>query len=337
MKKPLLGLAGLFCLCITISQVSAASTPKPLLLPGNFNGITTSYYGTDTNVFYHTCEGDGPDCFILVPEADPKTFTMVVDENSFAPGIAYFAKDAKHVYTGYSILPLADPKTFTLLDSSFVRDARHIYYGSNLLRGVNARTFKKLNVFYATDGRKVVYMDKILRGAKARSFKVVADEKNKKAGVSWGYDDTNVYHEDAVVKGLNPKALTVFSSFLVKDDRAVYCNGQALKEVDAATFVRLNGFYAKDKNHGYVVVSAWTQPGKPCQSFIIKDADPVALKGFVKGEWMYDNLAIDAKHIFSDGVAIPNADLKNFDPDAWYEKLQESGSSGTMKTGADEQ
>ena len=219
MKKSLLALAGLLCLCISISQVLAASTPKPLPLPGNFNGMTTSYYGTDTNVFYHTCEGDGPGCFILVPDADPKTFTMVVDKDSVTPGIAYFAKDAKHVYTGYSVLPLADPKTFVLLDSSFARDSRHIYYGSDLLRGVNARTFKKLNVFYATDGRKVVYMGKILRGAKAHSFRVVADEKSKKAGVDWGYDDTNVYHEDAVVKGLNPKALTVFSSFLVKDDQ----------------------------------------------------------------------------------------------------------------------
>lgn len=330
MKKPLLGLAGLSCLFISISQVWAASSPKPLPLAGNFNGITTSYYGTDTNVFYHTCEGDRPDCFILVPEADPKTFTMVVDKNSSTPGIAHFAKDAKHVYFGYSMLPLANPKTFTLLDSPFARDARRVYYGSTLLRGVNARTFKKLNVFYATDGRNVVYMNKILRGANARAFRVLTDEKGK-ARVDWGYDGKNVYYEDVVMKGLNPKTLTVFSSYLFKDDRAMYCMSQVLKGVDVATFVMLNEFYAKDKNHGYVVVPAWTQPSKPCQLFIIEDADPATLKGFVRGDQEYHYLAIDAKHIFSEGVAIPNADLKNFDPDAWYEKLLESYSNGTRE------
>lgn len=335
MKKISLILAGLFCLCISITEVSATNAPEPLRIPGNFNGFAIAYYRTDTNVFYHTCEDDKPNCFILVPDADPKTFRMVIDSGSLAPGIAYFAKDVKHVYAGYSILPLADPKTFTPLDFPYARDARHIYYGSSLLRGANARTFKKLSAFYATDGRKVFYMNKILRGAKARSFAVIAYHNSKSIGVDWGNDGSSVYHEDQMVAGLNPKTLTVFSSALVKDNHAVYCNNHILKDVDPLTFKRLNGFYAKDKNHGYIVVSAWTELDKPCQSFIIKDADPATLKGVIKGEWMYDDLAIDAQHIFSDGEIIVNADLKNFDPDAWYDKLEENGES-TMKTGAED-
>ena len=176
-------------------------------------------------------------------------------------------------------------------------------------------------------------MDKILLGAKARSFKVVVNEKNKKVRYNWGYDEANVFYEHKIMKGLNPKTLTVFSPFIAKDDHAVYCSGKPLKNVDASSFERLNEYYAKDKNHGYTYDLGWIQPPTPCKLLVVKDADPATLKAFVKGKVMYDNLAVDSTHVFSDGEIIPNADPKNFDPDAWYEKLEEE-SKGHTKTGA---
>jgi hypothetical protein len=174
-------------------------------------------------------------------------------------------------------------------------------------------------------------MDKLLRGVDVPSFKPVTDKKSE-PGTDWGYDNFRVYYKDKEVSQLTPKNLKVFSSFVVKDDHSVLCNEYPLKDVDAPTFKRLNGYYAKDKRHGYILFSGWVSPKVPCLFFIIDEADPATLRGFVKDTWMYDNLAIDSKHIFLNGDIIPNIDLKNFNPDALYERMEAENMS-TSKTG----
>lgn len=313
MKKIFLNGSVLFCAILTWSPIAAADSLKPLAIPNNFNGIVAPYYSDGKNVFYHLCDSDKPECYILIPGADPSTFSIVQKEYA---GLFIFGKDKGRVYFGSSPIPLADPETFMAIEAGFGKDRRRVYYGNRLLRGVNARSFKLLDIQYGTDGRRVVYLNTIVRGADGQSFQVDSS--------SWAHDKLNVYSEGKKIANLDPNTFTTFNHLIVKDAQKVFCLQKELHDVDAATFVALNDIYAKDKSNAYVLT--YNNKKMRCEAKVLTGANVSKFQLFQQNKWTYKNIATDGKFIYSNGTIVQGETVDNFDAEDWYQKLK--GSKG---------
>lgn len=256
--------------------INEAEIPKGGFIPIITDNRTPIYYKIDRKIFYRTCSDENIKCFKEIP-------------NSY-------------------------PESFTLIDSQFAKDARRVYFEGSAIRGMHPKNFKVLSDYYATDGKKISYMHRVLKNAQASSFSVIKQPDSTSIDNldwTWSSDNSHVFYKQKIVNGLDQASFQILSASLVKDRQAVFCNSHKLPNVDSLSFTRINGIYAKDKNHGFLLVSSWLTDEMPCRFFILEDADPKTLKAVTKGDWMYENFAIDKKHIYLDGKIIATTESFN--------------------------
>lgn len=134
----------------------------------------------------------------------------IADSNGFQVVQSVYAKDAKQVYHGASVLGGADAATFQGLgDASgeFTKDARRVYWRGEPVEGWDAATIQLLDFSYAKD-RKHAYFrlenssaPVILAGADARTFEVIGPSSK---GFGYARDAKQVYYGAEAIPGADP-------------------------------------------------------------------------------------------------------------------------------------
>jgi hypothetical protein len=139
----------------------------------------------------------------------------IADSNGFQVVQSVYAKDAKQVYYGSSVLSGADAATFQGLgDASgeFTKDARRVYRRGEPVEGWDAATIQLLDFSYAKD-RKHAYFrlessnaPLILAGADARTFEVIGPSSK---GFGYAKDAKQVYYGAEAIPGADPATFVV--------------------------------------------------------------------------------------------------------------------------------
>jgi len=187
-----------------------------------------------------------------VPTTRTNTVTILdEDPSSFVALDNEFAKGNNHVYTMFDVLESADASTFESLGNGFAKDKNTVFFGSTILQA-DPVSFKHIKGLYALDQTSVFYEDSLVRGVDLSSFKVLSNDEyaKDKNHVYWKYDA--IEH-----KGIDLPTLQIFeNSYYAVDKSNVFYKAYlkdflVMKEVDMATF-KERGFYAKDKNNYYI-------------------------------------------------------------------------------------
>lgn len=163
------------------------------------------------------------------------------------------------------IIEEADPATFEELSQEddrygYAKDANNVYFWNEntktveILERVNAETFELLSKNYAKD-LEYVYKRKadgleVFQGADASTFEVTEDEDQGLATIE-ARDKNFVY-------------LWTFDEEL---------KTESLLKADSASFMILNEYYAKDKNHIFKIEGGYSD-----LYFVLEGADPASFK-----------------------------------------------------------
>jgi hypothetical protein len=121
-----------------------------------------------------------------------------------------------------------DKETFTVLDANYAKDKNRAYYRYTGDLNVDVQTFEYVendNSWFVRDKNHVY-----------------------KRGI---YSDENEVFE--VIKGANPATYQALGYGWSKDDKNVYYKYEK-KDADAQTFISINRYYSKDKNHLFVLI-----------------------------------------------------------------------------------
>lgn len=140
-----------------------------------------------------------------MPEADASTFRAI------AP---WFARDCRHVYFLYRVIPGADPDSFVYLggyNCQWAKDKAVAYYfwptkaakQWKILESQSLDAFQILHDCrfseYAQDNENVFYLGKKLRGADANSFAIMYAEQIEEGTTApsyhFGKDKTTIYFD----------------------------------------------------------------------------------------------------------------------------------------------
>jgi hypothetical protein len=146
---------------------------------------------------------------IVLPVADPATFSVVGIANATGAPEALWAKDRTHVFVNGSIItdPEPDPNSVVIVfdengnPSGYLKDKVYVFraYDGSVVEGADPATFVVLNKWYAKDKVHVYSYDwsvvegtystigTPIEGANAASFKLVSDVSS--------YDATDGMHE----------------------------------------------------------------------------------------------------------------------------------------------
>lgn len=135
------------------------------------SAVIYPYAKDKTNVYY---EG------IIVPDADPVTFTPLTNGGAFTH---YYGKDAYTVYEGALPIPGLDPNTVQILwkpiyegcdNTHFVKDANNVFYERQVLIGADATTFESLILDFGRD-KNGIWRGTTFRADLPKDFKPVCN------------------------------------------------------------------------------------------------------------------------------------------------------------------
>ena len=139
----------------------------------------------------------------------------IADSDSFQVIQSVYAKDAKQVYFGSSVLIGADAATFQGLggeSAEFTKDARRVYWHGEVVEGCDAATFELLDYRYAKDHKHAYFRYKsgsppqTLPGSDARTFTVIGPAAD---GFGYAKDSRQVYRGGNVISGADPATFVV--------------------------------------------------------------------------------------------------------------------------------
>lgn len=219
-------------------------------LPDNFKFIAENEKGV-----YAT---DGQKVFIRSSELFPETLDAATFELIGATG--YF-KDKNHVYSVDKMLEDSDPATFKVLPDFagvFTQDKNHVYFKDNLVKDCDPATHKILTFVSHRDANHIFFgADKL--SDDAANFQVLTANYSKDSkNVYWGMDKISA---DAATFTAFP---SIGGTAYGKDSKNVYWGDLKMPKADVASFVGLDHYYAKDKNHVYFGVGSTDIP-KPIE------------------------------------------------------------------------
>ena len=211
-----------------------------------FSGCPKELYKIQNNHVYSLSQ--------IIPDADPKTFTILSGRSEFDQCSGY-AQDGKHIYYFYDALPVfADIKSFSVLERFFAKDSSHVYFGGVPIDDADVATFSLLKdpkgegTLYSKD-KSHVYVS----SPQSRETKVVenADPSSFMILVSLTVPCLPEKHD--CNNGNFP-----FGIVLAKDENSVFgAFGDVISEADSTTFEVLKdpadefSIYSKDNKHIY--------------------------------------------------------------------------------------
>lgn len=191
--------------------------------------------------------------------ADKETLQVIFSRVvSYQPHIAYY-KDKNNVYYNYIKIPDADPKTFTLLnDFAYSKDKNFVYYNGVKMQNTDAQSFAALESGYFKDKNFIYYKGKALENSDSnKEFKTAFIEK---IHTSCDYDfdlyisnNGNTYNFGELTANAkyDPASFTAYDNGYSKDKNSVYYFGEKIEGWDPASFKYFNYAYISDKNGVY--------------------------------------------------------------------------------------
>lgn len=143
----------------------------------------------------------------------------------------------------------ADSASFhQLADREYAADRNSVYHRNLRIQNADPTTFHRIDQNYWSDAKRVFFVDSEIPGADPKTFKPFAK-------YPWARDRTDAYVGTIALRVQDISAFTLLQGVWAKDSKAYYANGGLLdyKTVpcDYASFVILNGSFAKDKTRGY--------------------------------------------------------------------------------------
>ncbi|MBL3658394.1 DKNYY domain-containing protein [Fulvivirga sediminis] len=286
--KWLIGFSVLFLVTILIYRI-------PQLIINIKRGIpNTGYYIGEEAVYLNGS---------AIEKADPNSFDPMKD-------VAYYSKDAHHVFYHKNIIPDSDPSTFMKVPSenedghgNYWKDKNQVYLDGHILKGADPKTMVVLNSLYAKDAKQMYYNGKILPDANPETFYFLSD------GIGLDRENAYVYGKKSTTK-TDIKTLEVVdtdqSTSFLRDKNSIYFiifhHGDPLLKVEGAdpkTFEYMERGYSKDAHHVFY------HDSNSRQVKVLQEADPAT---FTVG---YDNStqteARDKNHSYMNGETVaPN-------------------------------
>jgi DKNYY family len=206
--------------------------------PETFQRTTLAYVGRDKNDYYYqgeplhvrdmasfkilqdaaACARDMKHCIWARDKFDyyvDKQARPIADSNGFQVVQSVYAKDAKQVYYGGSVLSGADAATFQGLGDAtgeFTKDARRVYWRGEPVEGWDAATIQLLDFSYAKDRQHAYFRYEsgspplALPGADAQTFEVIGPSSK---GFGYARDAKQVYYGAEVIPGADPATFVV--------------------------------------------------------------------------------------------------------------------------------
>ncbi|HYG66038.1 MAG TPA: DKNYY domain-containing protein, partial [Anaeromyxobacteraceae bacterium] len=159
-----------------------------------------------------------------------------------------------HLRGGRERVAHADAATFRPLNETFARDLDRAFAEIRLIPGADVASFEALSPAFARDAKRVYRYDEPVEGADPATF-VPLDE-------DWGRDARFVYRRTLRFPKCDPGTFHRVGEHLYADRATVYFDEmpgatgdffvKRIPGVDFATFVQLNGTYARDARRVYV-------------------------------------------------------------------------------------
>lgn len=172
-----------------------------------FNFIANSYFAKDKNTAYYGME--------KLNDADVATFEVLNN-------LSYYAKDKSSVYFQNKKINNAQALTFGELLSNYGYDAKNIYYKGELIKDANRNNFIVLGGLsaLAKDDKNVFVSGKKLLNADPATIEMLPYDSER-----FGRhmkDKNNVYYEDDILEGIDPKTFEIVNRFCIKDNAGWY-------------------------------------------------------------------------------------------------------------------
>ncbi len=163
--------------------------------------------------------------------------TPMADSNTFQVIQSSYAKDAKQVYFGSTVLAGADVASFQGIggeSGEFAKDAKHVYWNGEVVEGSDAKTFQLLKYRYAKDSKQAYFCyasgspPLILAGSDAKTFEVIGPSTQ---GFGYAKDAKYVYQGANVITGADPATFVVDQGDPenASDKNQRYRNGEPVK------------------------------------------------------------------------------------------------------------
>jgi len=264
-------------------------------------------------------------------------FTILEPYHDPCPG---YAKNAQHVFCGYSIMQGADVATFQVMDkwNSLTKDSKHVYSRSAVIEGADPASYELEGSAGIGRDKKDYYLGPTPLHLRDRStFKVLDANVSSKDDHIWAHDKLDyyvgtkatpiadiasfqviqswyakdakqVYFGSAVLAGADTASFQGIggeSGEFAKDSKHVYWQGQVVEDCDSATFQLLKHRFAKDSKHGYFCYSS----GSPPLALPDSDGKTFEVIGPSSPGFGYAN---DAKQVYQGGSVIEGADPATF-------------------------
>ena len=181
--------------------------PSPLHVRdrASFKVLDANAYGKDDHIWAR----DNLDYYVknqATPIADPATFQVIQ---------SWYAKDARQVYFGSTVLAGADAASFQGIggeSGEFAKDAGHVYWQGQVVEGCDAATFQLLEYRFAKDSKHAYFCYSsgspplALPASESRTFEVISPSYE---GFGYAKDARQVYHGADVITGADPASFLV--------------------------------------------------------------------------------------------------------------------------------
>ncbi len=205
-------------------------------------------YSTDSQYVYDSAKR-------IIPDADPKTFTLVYRHLTEDSNYNIYYKDKNHVFyqkhdtskDPVVMISGADPETFDVVtahgDFMFAKDKNHVYNNGIEVSSADPLTYQsyggttafsndKTHVFCNSDGPQII------SNVDAEGFSILKHPDGQYS--DYAITDTSVLYDRtcSVVPGADPKTFKLLSAELAEvaaDSYGIYIDGQSVP-VDMKTF-----------------------------------------------------------------------------------------------------
>jgi hypothetical protein len=223
----------------------------------SFQAINDNYAKDKARVYFGDTYRKGQEYYMIkhsrlrvLDSADPATFRYLNHD---------YARDKASVFYEGVAFAVKDIETFELIDREYARDRVTAYYHQRPIPGSDGSTFAVIESSYSRDAKQIFYStleprgtDPIRRstpvkGARLDSFKVLG-------GGGYAADASQVYYRAALLTK-DVASFMLLDGGYAKTANHVYFEGKAVPGADPASFTMVEKFTgaedAKDRNATY--------------------------------------------------------------------------------------
>ncbi|WP_299442474.1 DKNYY domain-containing protein [uncultured Aquimarina sp.] len=193
---------------------------------------------------------------IILKDADPKTFEMILHEESDEKYQSYYyTKDAKQVFYFHDPLKEANPTTFQYLWGDFSKDDKTLFYNKNKMLSIDEKPLPIKNDTegnYLRIGNVIYFKEHRIEKVHPETFEVIKG--------AFATDIYAIYSENNILKHVDPASFKILNKDYQADKNHLYYKAKILPNSDPDSYELINTLFSKDKNHLYYIGSIVMNP-----------------------------------------------------------------------------